>query len=48
MRNKLYEKRVELLLTPQQHDRLKKYAKMEGCTVSELIRDLIKAFLREN
>ena len=45
MRDKLYTKRVELLLTPAQHKEIKKIATKEGCTASELIRHLIKVYL---
>lgn len=45
MRNKLYEKRLEICLTVKQYEKLKKYAVNEGITVNEYIRTLLKEFL---
>lgn len=47
-RPKLYEKRIEVCVTPKQYVALKKWADNDSITVNQLIRDLIKAFINAN
>lgn len=44
-RPKLYEKRVEVCLTENQFNKLKKFSNCSEVTINQLIRDIIKSFL---
>ncbi|MFL7838234.1 MAG: CopG family transcriptional regulator [Candidatus Promineifilaceae bacterium] len=43
--NTLY--RTQILLEPGQHKKLKEIAKIEGCSVSELMREMVRNYLEE-
>lgn len=45
MRNKKFEARLEICITPKQKEKLKKFADNAEMTVNEFVRDLIRSFL---
>lgn len=44
-RNELYTKRIDICVTPEQHEALKNYAQEESLTVNQLVREILKSFL---